>query len=75
MGLRLEKTNWMFLLASKDELSLYEAIEKLENKKIPNEEKISTKLIIKSLKKQLSLYEYNQKAWILNAIEAMNVYF
>ena len=59
----------------KDELSLYEAIEKLENKKTPNEEKISTTLIIKSLKKQLSLYEHNQKAWILNAIEAMNVYF
>ena len=53
---------------------IYEGIKKLESKKISeNEKKLITSQIM-SLKRQLLLYDHPQEPWILNAIEAMDIY-
>lgn len=58
----------------KDEDRFCEEIKKIKDEKISDREKETIKTTIQALKEKLLLYDNNQKSWILNAIEAMDIY-
>ncbi|MGP1438454.1 MAG: hypothetical protein ACTTKH_05220 [Treponema sp.] len=57
-----------------DEYRFCKEIKKIKNKNMSDKEKKAIETTIIALKEKLLSYEYNQEPWILNAIEAMNVY-
>ena len=58
----------------KDEDRFCEEIKKIKDEKISDREKEIIKTTIQALKEKLLLYDNNQESWILNAIEAMDIY-
>ena len=58
----------------KDEDRFCEEIKKIKDEKISDREKEAIKTTIQALKEKLLLYDHPQEPWILNAIEAMDIY-